>query len=222
MNIKRLFDLMIFPLVGMLLLLTSCDAHQDFPDMGIKIGQVLCTDGHVYTLDGMRQAGKQPIAVVFHVSSSPDIEGNGYAVYLQEMPSTQFADSLGVTQGTSCDLSAMDGNANTYAMYATRDCGSPLADAVFDLWRYGQSAYIPSVAQMRLMYAARDIINPVIRECGGNLLPVTDERDWFWTSTEVKDMNAAKAWLYSLSSGAIQETPKLQAHPARPVITLNN
>lgn len=222
MNIKRLFDLMIFPLVGMLLLLTSCDAHQDFPDMGIKIGQVLCTDGHVYTLDGMRQAGKQPIAVVFHVSCSPDIEGNGYAVYLHEMPSIQFADSLGVTQGTSCDLSAMDGNANTYAMYATRDCGSPLADAVFDLWRYGQSAYIPSVAQMRLMYAARDIINPVISECGGNLLPVTDERDWFWTSTEVKDMNAAKAWLYSLSSGAIQETPKLQAHPARPVITLNN
>ena len=222
MNIKRLFDLMIFPLVGILLLLTSCDAHQDFPDMGIKIGQVLCTDGHVYTLDGMRQAGKQPIAVVFHVSSSPDIEGNGYAVYLHEMPSIQFADSLGVTQGTSCDLSAMDGNANTYAMYATRDCGSPLADAVFDLWRYGQSAYIPSVAQMRLMYAARDIINPVIRECGGDLLPVTDERDWFWTSTEVKDMNAAKAWLYSLSSGAIQETPKLQAHPARPVITLNN
>ena len=221
MYFKRLFDLMFLPLVGMLMMLASCDSHQDFPDTGIKVGHVLCTDGHVYTLDGMCQAGKQPIAVVFHVNNNPDFEGNGYAVYLHELPSSQFADSLGVTQGTSCDLSAMDGNSNTYAMYATRDCGSPLADTVFDLWRYGQSAYIPSVAQMRLMYAARDIINPIIRECGGDLLPVTDERDWFWTSTEVKDMNAAKAWLYSLSSGAIQETPKLQAHPARPVITLN-
>lgn len=222
MNIKRLYDLMFLPLVGMLLLLTSCDAHQDFPDTGIKTGQVLCTDGHTYTLEGMRKAGKQPIAIVFHVNNNPDIEGNGYAVYLHELPSTLFADSLGVTQGTSCDQSAMDGNVNTYAMYATRDCGSPLADAVFDLWRYGQSAYIPSVAQMRLMYAARDIINPLFKECGGDPLPVTDDYDWFWTSTEVKEMNAAKAWLFSLSSGAIQETPKLQAHPARPIITLNN
>ena len=222
MNIRRLYDLMFLPLMGMLQLLASCDAHQDFPDMGIKIGEVLCTDGHVYTLDGMRQAGKQPIAVVFHVNNNPNIEGYGYEVYLHELSPTLFADSLGVTQGTSCDPSAMDGNVNTYAMYATRDCGSPLADAVFDIWRYGQSAYIPSVAQMRLMYAVRDIINPLIKECGGDPLPVTDDYDWFWTSTEVKEMNAVKAWLFSLSSGAIQETPKLQAHPARPIITLNN
>lgn len=222
MDIKRHFYSLFFALAGVALVLTSCDAHQDFPDTGLKIGHVLCTDGRTYTLDGMRKAGKQPIAIVFHVNGNPDIEGNGYAVYLHELDATQFADSLGVTQGTSCDLSAMDGNGNTYAMYATRDCGSPLADAVFDLWQYGQSAYIPSVAQMRLMYAARDIINPLIEECGGDPLPTTDDSDWYWTSTEVKDMNAAKAWLYSLSSGAIQETPKLQAHPARPVITLNN
>lgn len=207
--------------MAMMMLLCSCDAHQDFPDTGIKVGHVLCTDGHIYSLDGMNQAGKQPIAVVFHVNNDPEQEGFGYAVYLHELESAQFADSLGISQGTSCDLTAMDGNGNTYAMFATRDCGSPLADGVFDLWRYGQSAYIPSVAQMRLMYAVRDIINPVIDACGGDLLPVTDERDWYWTSTEVKDMSAAKAWLYSLSSGAMQETPKLQAHPARPIITLN-
>lgn len=209
------------PLLCLLPILASCDEHQDFPDTGIKVGQVLCTDGHVYTLEDMRQADKQPIAVVFHVTKDPAIEGNGYAVYLRELPATLFADSLGISQGTSCDLTAWDGNANTYAMYVTSDCGSPLADAVFDMWRFGQSAYIPSVAQMRLLYAARDVINPVIAACGGELLPVTQERDWYWTSTEVKDMDAAKAWLYSLSSGAIQETPKLQMHPARPVVTLN-
>ena len=222
MIIRYFYNPIFYILLCWAMTLISCDAHQDFPDTGIKTGQILCTDGKTYSLDAMRQAGKQPIAIVFHVNNDPDTEGNGYAVYLHELPSTQFADSLGITQGTSCDITALDGNTNTYAMYATRDCGSPLAYTVFDLWRYGQSAYIPSVAQMRLMYAARDIINPLIRECGGDLLPTTDDSDWFWTSTEVKDMNAAKAWLYSLSSGAMQETPKLQAHPARPIITLNN
>ena len=219
---KKFYHRLWVPLVSLVMVLASCDAHQDFPDTGIKIGQVLCTDGRIYTPDGMRQANKQPIAVVFHVDNDPETEGYGYAVYLHELTASQFADSLGIPQGTSCDLTAMDGNANTYAMYATRDCSSPLAGDVFDLWHYGQSAYIPSVAQMRLMYAVRDIINPVIKECGGTLLPTKDDYDWFWTSTETDGMNAAKAWLYSLSSGAIQETPKTQAHPARPIITINN
>lgn len=216
------FSWLFFPVVCVMMMLSSCDEHQDFPDTGVKVGHVLCTDGRTYTLDAMRKAGKQPIAVVFHVNNNPEIEGNGYAVYLHELDPMQFADSLGITQGTSCDLTAMDGNVNTYAMYAARDCGSPLAEAVFDMWKYGQSAYIPSVAQMRLMYAVRDIINPYIETCGGDRLPDQQDHGWFWTSTEVSGMDAAKAWLFSLSSGAIQETPKLQAHPARPVITLNN
>ena len=216
------FYLVAFPVVCIAMMLSSCDAHQDFPDTGVKVGHVLCTDGHTYSLDAMRKTGKQPIAVVFHVNNDPSSEGNGFAVYLHELPETQFADSLGIVQGTSCDLAAMDGNENTYAMYSARDCGSPLANAVFDLWRYGQSAYIPSVGQMRLMHAARDIVNPIIVACGGDKLPDMEDKGWYWTSTEVKGMDGAKAWLYSLTSGTIQETPKLQAHLARPVITLNN
>ncbi|MDY5681501.1 MAG: DUF1566 domain-containing protein, partial [Prevotella sp.] len=43
-----------------------------------------------------------------------------------------------------------------------------------------------------------------------------------WTSTEVQGQETAKAWLYSLASGSIQETPKTQPHKIRPIITLNN
>jgi len=83
---------------------------------------------------------------------------------------------------------------------------------VFDLWRYGQSAYIPSVAQMRLLYAIREAVNPIVTKCGGDPLPSESDADcWYWTSTEVKGQQTAKAWLYSLGSGAIQETPKTQA-----------
>lgn len=56
---------------------------------------------------------------------------------------------------------------------------------------------------------------------GGDPLPDEADDCWYWTSTEVAGQETGKAWLYSLGSGAMQETPKTQAHPARPIITLN-
>lgn len=132
-----------------------------------------------------------------------------------------FSDSIGVSQGTSSDLTAYDGNTNTFALYGTTEVYSPLAEKVFDIWRYGQSAYIPSVAQMRLLYHAKATVNPVIEACGGTPLPDTPDDSWYWTSTEVSGQQTAKAWLYSVGSGAMQETPKTQAHKARAIITLN-
>ena len=152
---------------------------------------------------------------------STDIEGNGYAVYLWDIDPVAFADSLNVSQGTSADLTAYDGNTNTFSIYSTSDTSSPLADKVFDIWQYGQSAYIPSVAQMRLLYSAKSTVNPIIEECDGTPLPDTPDDCWYWTSTEVSGQQTAKAWLYSIGSGAMQETPKTQAHKARPIITLN-
>lgn len=203
------------------ILFTSCDDHKDFPDTAMKVGHVLCTDGKVLPFEQYEQSGKTAIAVVFHINQNEDIEGNGYAVYLDDIAPEAFADSIGVAQGTSASLTAYDGNTNTFALYDTREVSSPLAEKVFDLWRYGQSAYIPSVAQMRLLYQARDAINPYIVKCGGTPIPEDDNDCWYWTSTEVKGQETAKSWLFSLGSGAIQETPKWQAHKARPVITLN-
>ncbi|MCD8281911.1 MAG: DUF1566 domain-containing protein [Prevotella sp.] len=203
------------------LLLTCCDAHKDFPDTSVKVGHILCTDGSVLPYETYCQSGKQAIAVVFYINRDADAEGTGYAVYLRDIDAEAYADSVGTAQGTSADLDAYDGNTNTFAMYDCSDVSSPLAMKVFDLWRYGQSAYIPSVAQMRLLYYAKDVINPYITLCGGTALPSEEDDCWYWTSTEVAGQETAKAWLYSLGSGAIQETPKSQAHKARPIITLN-
>ena len=68
-----------------------------------------------------------------------------------------------------------------------------MAEAVFALWKYGQSAYVPSVAQMRLLYAARGIINPVIEKCGGDPLPTEADECWYWTSTEVEGQQTVKS-----------------------------
>lgn len=203
-------------------LLAACDAHIDVPDTAVRPGYILCEDGTALPYGEYEQSGKRAIAIVFDTQRREGAEGNGYAVYLWEVAPQAFADSLGIAQGTSADIAAHDGNANTFALYDTRETASPMAEAVFDLWRYGQSAYVPSAAQMRLLYAMREAVNPMIRKCGGDPLPQADDDCWYWTSTEVKNQETLKAWLYSLGSGAMQETPKTQAHRVRPIITINN
>ena len=202
-------------------LCAACDAHIDVPDTAVRPGHVLCEDGVALSYEQYGLSGKRAIAIVFDTQRRNGTEGNGYAVYLWEIAPAAFADSLGIAQGTSADITAYDGNANTFALYDTRETVSPMAEAVFDLWRYGQSAYVPSAAQMRLLYAMREVVNPVIERCGGQPLPDESDDCWYWTSTEVEGQQTAKAWLYSLGSGAMQETPKIQAHKVRPIITLN-
>lgn len=208
----------------MVLSLTACDAHRDFPDTSMKVGHVLCTDGKVMSKEDCERLEKEPIAVVFHVNIGNDdrMAGNGYAVYLHDIERKEFADSIGIAQGTSADISAYDGNKNTFAIFAATGCESPAGQAVFDMWRYGQSAYIGSVAEMRLLYQSKLSINGIITALGGDPLPDEAGESWYWTSTEVDGQQTAKAWLYSLSSGSIQETPKSQAHKVRPIVTLNN
>ncbi len=202
-------------------LCAACDAHIDVPDTAVRPGHILCEDGTALSYTQYEQSGKRAIAVVFDTERREGTEGNGYAVYLWDIDPQAFADSLGFAQGTSADLTAHDGNTNTFALYDTRETASPMAEAVFDLWRYGQSAYVPSVAQMRLLYTMRKTVNPFIERCGGDPLPPGEDDCWYWTSTEVAGQETAKAWLYSTGSGAMQETPKTQAHRVRPIITLN-
>lgn len=204
----------------MVLSVTSCDEHREFPDTAMKTCDILCTDGMVVRYEDMKNQGKKPIAVVFHINQNEDLPGTGYAVYLWDIAQDAYCDSIGMKQSTSANVTAYDGNSNTYAMY---DSGtSPAAQAVFDMWQYGQSAYIPSVAEMHLLYAVKGSVNEFIRKCGGDVIPDEPDECWYWTSTEVKDMESSKAWLFSLASGALQETPKEQSHKIRPIITLYN
>ena len=174
------------PAVVMAIAVAACDAHIEVPDTAVRPGHVLCTDGTALSYSEYEQSGKQAIAVVFNTDPHGETEGDGYAVYLWDIAPQAFADSLGIEQGTSADIKAYDGNANTFALYDTRETASPMAEAVFALWRYGQSAYVPSVAQARLLYAARATVNPVIERCGGDPLSQVPNNCWYWTSTEVE------------------------------------
>ena len=68
------------------LLMTACDAHQDFPDTTIKPCHILCTDGKVVPYSQYEAENKQAIAVVFNTHKGENMEGTGYAVYLWLFP----------------------------------------------------------------------------------------------------------------------------------------
>lgn len=202
------------------ILLTSCDEHLEFPDTSTKVCDILCTDGRIVSQSQYDHGGKEAIAVVYHVNHSDDVEGKGFAVYLWDTEPAAFADSLGVKQGTSTSLTSFDGNINTHALFTSKDVGSPMASNVFDMWRYGQSAYVPSVAQMRLLFNVRDQVNAVIAKLGGEPIPDNPDECWYWTSTEVENQESVKAWLFSLSTGTYHECPKDQPHKVRPIVTI--
>ena len=126
--------------------LTGCDGHHDMPDTSMKTAHILCAGGETMSYEDCVAQGKEAVAVVFYLNHDENVAGTGYAVYLHDLAPEAFADSLGVAQGTSADLAAHDGNENTFALYDTQDVSSPMAVQVFDMWRYGQSAYVPSVA----------------------------------------------------------------------------
>ena len=154
------------------------------------------------------------------MNRNPEIKALGYAVSIRDVASAAFANSLGVEQETSASLEKEDDNENTHAMYRNEEVKSPLAVYVFDMWRYGQSAYIPSVKQLAYLYQQIALVNQRIEAIGGLPLSLQPGDCCLWTSTEVEGQRDSKAWLFSMQSGTIQETPKDQAHKFRPVISI--
>ena len=142
--------------------LIGCDGHHDPLGTPTQAVHILCTGGEIMSYEKYAISDKKAIGVVFYVNHSEDISGIGYAVYLHDLPAEAFADSMGVAQGTSADLTAYDGNENTFALYDTQDVSSPMPMQVFDLWHYGQSEYVTSVAHMRLLYVAKGPSTPLM------------------------------------------------------------
>ena len=219
MKLRKSF--LIFSLLTGCAIITSCECHHfDEPDPQMAVGDILCSDGSVVTLQEFITQHKEPLAVVYNVNPDLEAEIMGYAVYLNDISDEAFAESLYVAQNTSKNIYELDGNENTYSIFKTEDVSSPMAKPVFDLWRYGQAAYIPSVAQLRQLQEVHNYINPRIIALGGEELSNDPDECWYWSSTEVDGQDDLKAWLVSMNSGIIHETPKDQKHHCRPVVTI--
>ena len=207
-------------LLGMTALAScDCDHEEDMSAISeLQVGSVVCADGTVLSEKRFEESGKEAMGIVFYVDSDNELGNLGYAVYIHDIEPLAFADTLGVDQETSASLSEEDGNENTYSLFHCEDVASPMAIKVFDMWCYGQSAYVPSVRQLAYLFQNRYHINERITAVGGT--PISLEPGWLWSSTEVEGQKESKAWLYSMQSGFILETPKDQPHMFRPVISI--
>lgn len=118
------------------LMLTSCHCeHEEVIELlsSLQVGNVVCTDGNILSMDGFKQSDKEAVAIVFHVNRSTETDNLGYAVYIHDMEPLAFADSLVIDQGTSASLTDEDGNENTYSLFNNDEVKSPMAVKSFDL-----------------------------------------------------------------------------------------
>ena len=80
--------------------------------------------------------------------------------------------------------------------------------------------FVPSVGESYRLFAAREVVNFTIGQCGGDLLPVSSEDCWYWTSTECEGAATDRAWRFSLYSGRFESTDKHTSLPVRPIMMI--
>lgn len=208
-----------------LLMITGCDAHIELPDKGLKVGDVMYGNGIVMPFDSVEAVRNGVIGVVFYVNH--DIESNGvqgYAVTLRETPALALADTLGVEQGTSCDMKELDGSMNTFKIWErhTSDgIGSPLGSYVTEN-TCNKGVFIPSARQMDILINNRETVNLMMKICKGDFVGTDNPDCWYWTSTEVEEKSTNFAWCYSMANGQLKETLKNTAYPTRTIIEIRN
>ena len=171
------------------------------------------------TASYFNQTKRKAVGVVFAEKTD---EHPALAVMFDEVNEV-FCDSVGMVNGTSTDVTSFCGFKNTVAMYnsysAETGKGSPLAMEMINFHANGQSDYLPSVAEQRLLASSSRVINPVLERLGGT--PIALEGDcWYWTSTEVEDNPGVQAWLCSADNGRFLPTPKTQRHKARAIVEI--
>lgn len=213
------------PVLSMMLMIaitifsTSCDNHEPI-DRDIHVGYVLCNDHSCMdTASYFNQTKRKAVGVVFAEKTD---DHPALAVMFDELNEV-FCDSVGMINGTSTDITSFCGFKNTVAMYnsysAETGKGSPLAMEMINFHTNGQSDYLPSVAEQRLLAFSARVINPVLEKLGGT--PIALEGDcWYWTSTEVEDNPGVQAWLCSADNGRFLPTPKTQRHKARAIVEI--
>lgn len=220
-------------------MLTSCDEHEPI-DRNIHIGFVLCDDHSVMSLEAFRSAAHvNPVGVVFATETE---DHPALAVMLFENTGVDFTNTLGLKCSTSGSVSAYDGYANSVALFNTwkeekyqvelpdgsyeeriDSYFSPLGQWAFDSHSFGQSDFIPSYAEARLLQQSLSVVNPVIEELGGIPVGVSPEGGncWYWTSTEDEADMENRAWLCSMATPGFQQTPKTEFHKARAIVALS-
>lgn len=207
----------IMSIISLSVMMVSCDEHiiEDASWHSWVPGMVYSTNGDVSSYEKCIEKGNTPEAVIFHVEKEGETEPKAYAVTLHDVSESYFSDpdTVFVAQGTSADEGAFDGETNTTSLRYS-GIKSPIA------LRVQSKYYIPSLAEMYQLYSMSQRINPVIEQCGGDILPVDKEYCWYWTSTENRVAPSDRAWRFSMYSGRYESENKHCPLPTRPIMII--
>lgn len=197
--------------------ISSCDNHvyEDETWHAWTPDMVYCTNGEIMSYENCLSKGNQPEAILFFVDKDNEISGKAYAVTLEDYPKKEFIDpdTTYFAQGTSANILQFDGESNTVKLRYFQ-IQSPIAKSI------NPKYFIPSVAEMYKLYAAKGIVNDIIQKCGGTPLPMDNDECWYWTSTECDGAETDRAWRYSLSSGRFEMADKHSQYATRPIISI--
>ena len=64
---------------------TSCHCEHGEVDgllSSLQVGNVVCSDGNILSMDKFKQSDKEAVGIVFHVNRSAETDNLGYAVYI--------------------------------------------------------------------------------------------------------------------------------------------
>lgn len=199
----------------------SCDEHEPIVEETIQPGYVILENGLPIHPDKYDPSHDKAVGVVFYANNGKDdkfTSGQAFAVSLNDIRPQALTDTIPTTVGTSTSTEDYEGMTNTYLLYQKGSCGP--ASLLTTYW--GQAnlrSYIPSIAQLRRLQAAKSVINPIIEKCGGE--PFDDSNDnWYWSSTEVEGSAQDFVWVMNLTSGLPQMSLKTESQRCRAVITI--
>lgn len=214
----------LFSFISLFVLISiiSCDEHEPVVVETIQPGYVVLDNGFAIHPDKYDSCHDKAVGVVFYVNNGSDdnfTAGQAFAVSLHDISQRlALTDTIPVSVGASTSTEDYEGMSNTYLFYQKGACGP--ATLLSSFW--GQSSlrsYLPSIGQLRRLYAAKSTINPIIEKCGGNPFEDSNDND-YWSSTEVEGAEKDFVWVLSLTSGQPRQSLKTVPQRCRAVITV--
>ena len=161
----------------------------------INIGDILCTDNSIVKSSAWPVEGKTAMGIVFYIDNTDE---HGWAVHLQDQGTNLQWGGYGVDipalpnfiNGRNAMMD-MDGYNRTQIIRLAGDANTyPAAFAV----DFSNDWYLPTVGQLRLLYAEIVTINASLQIVGGTLFPM-NSYFLYWSSTE---RDAEQTWFVNM------------------------
>lgn len=164
-----------------------------FVNAQVKVGDILCEDNKVVSLDDFDSSNATAIGVVFYVDDSGE---HGCAVDLQDEGLFTWGGYGADTQlenysrrGSAAD--DMDGKNNTKTIIESKK-NYPAFKAV----NFSKGWYLPAAGQLKQLYKNLDDVNPSLEKVGDQIVRAIGIT--YWSSTEYSDIDA---WYLSTIGG---------------------